>query len=339
MDYPVPPYGFVAPAGKSSGFKIGVAVAICIVVLLIIAAVAIALGVGLGVGLTRNKTSSSGSSGSSSNSGTAATSATTAYSILSAPTVNCVYSGSSSCGCAATQPSFVSPRIIQGYAAVANSWPWAVALYINNNQIFCGGFLVTYQHVVTAAHCVNGIAANTITVFAGIQKLSLRTSGQSRGVSNVTVNPGYTSSAYVNDVAVLQLQSPLTQTSAVGLCCLTSDTSLPALGDHAVIIGWGYTVQGGPNLSDDLLQGVIEVQGDSSSCTTASASTPNSLVFCAGYSGTDSCQGDSGGAFMTNVNNAWTCTGMVSFGVGCGTNAYYVRLAAYQSFISGVING
>ena len=339
MLYPAPPYGVIVPPAQSVGPKIGIAVAICVAIILILGAIGIGLGVGLGVGLSRH---SSSSSSSSSNSGSAAATATatTPYSILAAPTVTCTYGGSSTCGCSATSPSFLSPRIVQGYAAVANSWPWMVALYINNNQLFCGGFLVSYQHVVTAAHCVYGQSASGITVYAGIQKLSLRTStGQSRGVSTITVHPSYTPSVYPYDVAVLTLQSPLTQTTTVGLCCLTSDTSLPAIGDRGVIIGWGYTVQGGPNLSDDLLQGVIEIQSDSSTCSTSSASTPSSLLFCAGYSGTDSCQGDSGSPFMTSVNNSWTCTGLVDFGSGCGVNAYYVRLAAFRSFINGVVSG
>jgi secreted trypsin-like serine protease len=193
---------------------------------------------------------------------------------------------------------------------------------------------------VTAAHCVNGRSTSVLTVYAGIQQLSQRTTtGESRNVSTITVHPSYTSSAFINDVAVLTLQSPFNKTTTVDLCCMTSDTSLRAVGDHGVIVGWGFTVQGGPSLSDNLLQTVIEVQGDSSTCSTSSASAPSSLEFCAGYSGTDSCQGDSGSPFMTSVNNSWTCTGMVDFGSSCGTIAYYARVSAFRSFITGVVSG
>jgi hypothetical protein len=100
---------------------------------------------------------------------------------------------------------------------------------------------------------------------AGIQQLSQRTTtGQSRNVSTITVHPSYTSSVFMNGAAVLTLRSPFNKTTTVGLCYMISDTSLPAVGDHGVIVGWGFTVQRGPSLSDDLLQSVIEVQGDSS---------------------------------------------------------------------------
>ena len=135
MNYPAPNYVVAGSSSKTTIIKIAAAVGACVVVLFILAALGIGLGVGLGVGLTRHSSSSSSDSGGSA----ASASTTTATSVLSAPTVNCVYS-SSTCGCAATQPSFILTRIINGYSAVANSWPWIVALYINNGQSFCGGF-------------------------------------------------------------------------------------------------------------------------------------------------------------------------------------------------------
>jgi hypothetical protein len=45
-----------------------------------------------------------------------------AYSILSVPIINCVYSGSSTCGCSTTKPSFLLSKIVQDYTALDNSW-------------------------------------------------------------------------------------------------------------------------------------------------------------------------------------------------------------------------
>jgi secreted trypsin-like serine protease len=340
MDYRVPQYA-VAPAvaaAKTSVIKIVVIIlAVVVVVFLIIAAVAIALGVGLGIGLKKNSDSSSSSDSTiTTTTSTSTSTSSTIYSILAAPIVKCNYGGSSTCGCSATQPSFLSPRIHQGYTATTNSWPWMIALYINNNQTFCGGFLISYQHVVTAAHCVIGLSSTSVIAYAGIQTLSSRSSGQARISSVITVHPSYSLSATVYDIAIITLQSAFNQTATVGLCCVTYDTSLPSVGQTGAVCGWGSTAYTVGVVSNDLLQAVIQVQSDSSSCSTSSTS---SVQFCAGYSGTDVCHGDSGSPFMISLNNSWTCAGIVSAGQSCSGNSYYTRVSAFQSFINGVING
>jgi trypsin len=327
MDYRVPQYAVAVPAAGTSSTKIGFISVVIVAVIISLAA----LGVGLGVGLGRSSSSSNSNSGSSS--GSSGNSSNT-YSILSAPSVTCTYGGSSTCGCSATQPSFLTPRIYQGYTAVTNSWPWIVALFLNNNRTFCGGFLISYQYVVTAAHCVNGVAASTIIVFAGIQQLSQLSSGQSRLVSNLTVNPSYSSTAFTNDIAVLKLVSAFDETSTVGQCCLTFDTSLPSIGTHGVIAGWGESSTSNTDLSDNLLQGVIEVE-TFSSCSTSGTSDGR---FCAGYNGTNACYGDSGSPFMISLNNSWTCAGLVSASVKCGGPTTYTQVSAFQSFISNAIS-
>jgi secreted trypsin-like serine protease len=317
MNYPAPRYGVARPPAKSPSTKTIVIIVIIVVILFIIV-VAIGLGVGLGIGLKKHNSDTS-----------------TSASTISAPLVTCTYGGPSTCGCSEVKPSFISTRIVNGYTAVANSWPWIVALYIDNYSRFCGGFLISYQYVVTAAHCVDGITASTIIVYAGIQQLSSLSSGQSRVVSAVTVHSDYDSTDLTNDIAVLTLVSAFNETSTVGQCCLTFDTSLPSVGQTGVIAGWGTTSESTSTPSNDLQQGVIEVQ-TLSSCTSASTSD---VQFCAGFGDTNACFGDSGSPFMISNNNLWTCAGLVSGTTTCGSNTLYARVTAFQSFIDGVING
>ncbi|CAF0885590.1 unnamed protein product [Adineta steineri] len=326
MKYPQPPYGVMVQPATSSTKKIIIIVAVVVTILVVgIIVVGVALGVGLGVGLKHHSDSSSSSSSSSGSS----------TSILSAPVVTCTYGGSATCGCSATQPSFLSAKIINGYTAVANSWPWMVALYINDNTVFCGGFLIDYQHVLTAAHCVLGVKGS-IVAYAGIQTLSTKSSGQSRTVSTFTTHPDYSSTLFTNDLAVLTLASPFTQTTTVGQCCLTSDTSLPSFNQHGVIAGWGEPSLTATTVSDNLMQGVIEVLA-ASDCE-ASSSNDN-IRFCAGYNGTDACFGDSGSPYMISNNNLWTCAGIVSAGRGCGIATLYTRVSYYYSWIYSIVNG
>merc|ERR1711990_1339725 len=55
-------------------------------------------------------------------------------------------------------------RIVGGFEAQENEWPWQVALFIDNAW-FCGGALISENYVMTAAHCADG--ASYFDIMAG----------------------------------------------------------------------------------------------------------------------------------------------------------------------------
>ena len=334
MRYAAPAYAAASAPVAGSTVKIVVIVVVVAVVAVTVGTVALGLGLGLGLGLRK---SSSGSSATSVTTTTTVGTTTAKFSILAAPTVSCNYTGGSTCGCAATKPAFLSSRIIQGYNATANSWPWIVLLLLNNATTLCSGFLVDYQYVITAAHCVFGVKASSMDVYGGVQSISARMNSPMRGVSSFSTHPQYVTGSDVNDIAVLKLNTPFASSSTIGLCCLPSDVSLPSLGQAGVIAGWGVTKVNGTEQSDTLQQGTVQVQASSKTCSAANSS----IQFCAGYSGTDVCFGDSGGPYMISQNNSWTCAGIVSSGdavADCGANSVFTRVAFYRSYITQVMS-
>ena len=363
MQYPAPAYAAASASASASApvatstVKIVVIVVVVAVVAVSVGTVALGLGLGLGLGLrksssdsspditnstiitttdsasTTNSTTNSTTSSTINSTTSSATISTVNSSVLAAPTVSCNYTGGSTCGCAATKPAFLSSRIIQGYNATANSWPWIVLLLLNNATTLCGGFLVDYQYVITAAHCVFGVKMSSMEVYGGVQSISARMNSPMRGVSSFSSHPQYVNGSDVNDIAVLKLNAPFNSSSTIGLCCLPSDVSLPTLSQPGVIAGWGLTTVNGTEQSDTLQQGTVQVQASSKTCSAANSS----IQFCAGYSGTDVCFGDSGGPYMISQNNSWTCAGIVSSGdavADCGANSVYTRVAFYRSYIT-----
>jgi V8-like Glu-specific endopeptidase len=355
----VPKSVVVQPTTQWSTAKIATLAAVIVAAVVVVCAVAIALGVSLSnktsnksvsllsttviaaaVVTTTATTTASTTTASTTTTTTTTTSVLTApapagnFSILAPPSIDCTYNASG-CGCAAIQPVFAAPRIFQGYAARANSWPWMAKLImtVNGNQFGCGGFLITYRHVVTAGHCiVTNLTANGISVYAGIQNLTdENVVGQTGSVATISLHPDYDPETITNDIAILTLTSPFNETTTVGLCCVSYNTTVPVVGQRGVIAGWGYIIEGGPE-SDDLLQAVSLVQDPFSVCQLSSSATQ----FCVGFNGTDVCQGDSGGPFMIVINNAWDCAGIVSYGPSCHQNTVFTRVAAYQDFITNV---
>ena len=318
MVYPVnhPPVVEQKLETKPKRSKIIIAIAIGLGFIVAIVIVGVGLGVGLGIGLRKKTNDNTPSSGENTN--------------PSAPIVTCLYeNNSSACGCAPTKPRFLSSRIVNGYSAVPHSWPWTIALY-DDNIFMCQGFLITYEYVVTAAHCVSDRTGTTLQVYAGVHLRSSASGRQIRDVVQIISHPEYTPD-FLNDIAILKLNTPLIPTSTVGLCCLSFDSRLPTKNEAAVIVGWGRLRDGdGSSLPDALQQTTVQIQA----CKPPSNSTGQ---FCAGYNNNDACQGDSGGPLMTNVNNAWTCTGIVSYGYGCGNGGYYTRVSNYRSFIDNTI--
>lgn len=54
-------------------------------------------------------------------------------------------------------------RIVGGSPTLAHEYPWIVGLS-RQGKIYCGGSLISQRHILTAAHCVNGMEAADIRV-------------------------------------------------------------------------------------------------------------------------------------------------------------------------------
>jgi hypothetical protein len=128
---------------------------------------------------------------------------------------------SASCGCSTN--SAVLSRIVGGEPANSSTWGWTVSISIADTYL-CGGSIISSSWVVTAAHCANGFVASQFTIYAGSNIVFDGT--QIQTASQVIVHPSYNPATYENDIALLQLASPLSMSDlGVSQICLPSISS------------------------------------------------------------------------------------------------------------------
>lgn len=235
-------------------------------------------------------------------------------------------------------------RIVGGSAAAFGAFPWQVALDIGGGQ--CGGAILSPRWVMTAAHCIdeNGsnVAASSVRVRAG--SLNYSSGGQQVGVSRIVKHPGYNRATFDQDLALLELATPLTLgpgVAAIRPLLPEQEASLGADGVLATATGWGSIASNGPS-SEALLQVQLPLLGPAS-CRARSrypAAEITDNMVCAGdlaAGGKDSCQGDSGGPLVVpDGAGGFVQAGIVSFGEGCGQAGFpgvYTRVANYRGFL------
>lgn len=261
--------------------------------------------------------------------------------LLAISAVACA-SGTTETG-SASSASTDQQEIVGGTAAAEGAWPGTVAVYIGSSQ-GCGGSLIAPEWVITAAHCVTRTSAEN----GGIDKIVAKTLKLSAGGESIKVkkawrHEAYNSSTYANDIALLQLVSPSTETPVKFLPAsaveetLVTDASL-------TVVGWGTTRSGGFGGSDALLQVDVPYVANDKCKTFSGYSKLTDTQFCAGYdtAGKDSCQGDSGGPIFIKQGNETFQAGLVSWGIGCARAnqpGVYTRVSQYFDWVKTTSGG
>ncbi|XP_016986590.1 serine protease SP24D [Drosophila rhopaloa] len=138
-------------------------------------------------------------------------------------------------------PGKLNGRVVGGEDAAKAQFPHQVSLR-NGGSHSCGGSILSRNYILTAAHCVTNedasgnhipIAAERFTIRAGTNDRF--SGGVLAQVAQVIVHEEYGS--FLNDVALLRLESPLILSSSIQPISLpTADT--PADAD-IIISGWG----------------------------------------------------------------------------------------------------
>lgn len=240
-----------------------------------------------------------------------------------------------------------SEEIVGGQDAQPGEFPWQIALQRKYGKSFyhsCGGSILNERWIVTAAHCVKGVAVKSMRVVAGDHNRNVDEGvEQAASVSRAVIHPGYSSATLENDIALLELSVPLTlsaarRTAAVALFTPAHRAAgLDAPGSLAIISGWGDTTEGG-NLPDVLQFAEIPIVSDAAARAVYGESAITDSMLPAGYDqgGVDTCQGDSGGPLVIEGPDGPLLAGLTSWGTGCarpGTPGIYTEVSYFNDFI------
>ncbi|CAH1634979.1 unnamed protein product [Spodoptera littoralis] len=224
----------------------------------------------------------------------------------------------------------LSGQIIGGRATSIQRHPYQVSMVLNGNS-FCGGFIISQDYVLTAAHCVQNTSPTAIRLRVGSTRRD--SGGRIVRVANVTVHPQYGRPQFDNDIAALRLARPLNFNANIRAIRLPQPRQ-PVPLVRLTVTGWGLTAVGGRRIPRIMMEANVPVVPHWL-CRLSYGQSLTNNMFCGGHfliGGVSSCQGDSGGPAVFRD----TAFGVVSFARGCAlplSPTVFTNIASLRNWI------
>ncbi|RZF36116.1 hypothetical protein LSTR_LSTR014782, partial [Laodelphax striatellus] len=208
-------------------------------------------------------------------------------------------------------------RIVGGGNAAHGAWPWQAALY-KEGEFQCGATLISDRWLLSAGHCFYRAVEEFWVARLGALRRGTNLPSpyeQLRPVSRIILHPGYVDAGFINDISLLQLETPVKFTNFVRPICLPQPNTPVKDGTMCTVVGWGQLFEVG-RIFPDTLQEVQLPVISTNECRKRTLYLPlyrvTENMFCAGYDrgGRDACLGDSGGPLMCQESDdRWSLVG------------------------------
>jgi secreted trypsin-like serine protease len=252
------------------------------------------------------------------------------------------------CGCPAITPQLTT-RIINGEAAILNSWPWQLLLIQFSARgiplKYCSASLITPKHVLTAAHCVFGVSHRYIGVIPRLHVYNVSTWSTDIAymAEGIYAHESYDDVSREDDIAVIRLRTPIPLDDQVSLVCIApADMSSQQLmsGEQLVATGWG-ALEGINRSAPSVLQQVrlqfVPQTDPLCAPLVGRGDDAHPGQMCAGFPPKSACYGDSGGPLVRSIvhpngKTYWQQVGIVSWGIYCGYQRNYSDVYSFVSY-------
>nr|QHB21578.1 venom S1 protease 39 [Platymeris rhadamanthus] len=215
-------------------------------------------------------------------------------------------------------------RIVGGKATKVNEYPMMAGfVYLEKDQVMCGGTIVTPRHIITAAHCTEPYSPYDWGIYIGhhnYEKIK-RTVDRDEILlepEEFFVHEQYDSFTLVYDISIVFMKKPMQFNENVGPACLPKERT-PLVGERVKVLGWGLTKYKGA-ISEVLLKVNIDIQPfEQCSFNNIHLELNDKHQICTYRKNKDSCSGDSGGPLLWRDpdTNRYTLIGSTSYGTNC----------------------
>ncbi|XP_063825431.1 phenoloxidase-activating enzyme-like isoform X1 [Ostrinia nubilalis] len=244
-------------------------------------------------------------------------------------------------------------RIAGGKETELEQFPWTVLLktifvYPDKEVAFsCGGSLISSRYVLTAGHCIVDSKGTVKDVEIYLAEYDKRTfpkdcknvlgKGQVcvenivMHAENLHLHPEYDDNRLHNDIALIRLRGNAPYTDYIRPICLPPiNVDSPELSNlRLAVAGWGRNGQYKSNIKQSTVVNLVP----QSDCRSAYPGLTRMQVCAAGYTGEDTCKGDSGGPLMMMYAGRYFVSGVVSgkrADAPCGTSVPSLYTNVYQ---------
>ncbi len=211
-------------------------------------------------------------------------------------------------------------RIVGGQ--VERGFPAVGALLYDGEQ-GCTGTLVTPTVVVTAAHCLEEVSAREVSFFRGPDARNLDAGTRLQAVE-LRMHPDYDTFEVVNDIGVVRLAEPAPVQPMARLMAEMSDEWV---GRNVLFVGYGIT------------DAMVDDAGIKRSVQIELTEVADTWFRYAGP-GVNTCNGDSGGPAIVELDGQPTLIGVTSWGdEDCAEFGVDTRTDVFEAFIKAFIDG